>query len=253
MDVSPHWQRMGQPSPHQGYFLLVQLVFLNSCLHYTFTYCHCSGKCKDFKCTQKKINLPEKELVEQAKAELSKYTINPDFFELAKKALAEEEDVRIKVQESKVKELRTQRDRVQNELNSLRRMRYKGENTDDAWFASESHDLENKITTLEVSMTAVEAAARDWRKVANDIFIFAKYAKNDFDSDDLNPKQYVMKTLGEKMELSGRALVFAPSKYLVPIQKAVSKTKETKETARTYVLQGSEDLKRTLISTWYAR
>lgn len=219
----------------------------------TFTYCHCSGKCKDFKCPQKKINLPEKELTEQVKSELSKYTIDPEFFELAKQALAEEEDARIKIQESKVKELRTQRDKVQNELNCLRRMRYKGEITDYAWFASESHNLENQITALETSMTTVEAAARDWRKVANDIFIFAKYAKDDFDSDDLNRKQYIMKTLGEKMELSGRTLVFTPSKYLIPIQKAVSKTKEVKETARTCDLQGSNDLKRTLISTWYTR
>lgn len=48
-----------------------------------------------------------------------------------------------------------------------------------------------------------------------------------------------------------RKAQICPSKYLIPIKKAVSKTKEAEETARTCDLQGSEDLKRTLIPTWY--
>ena len=146
-------------------------------------------------------------------------------------------------------ELRKQRDQRVSELTNLRQLRYKNIITDDSYFIDESENLENQIKACEKAIAKAEAASRDWRQVANDVFMFAKYAKEDFDSDDLERKQYVIKTLGGKLELKARTLIFTPSKYLIPIQKAVSKTKEVKETARTCDLQGSEDLKRTLIST----
>lgn len=44
-----------------------------------FVHCRCSGKCKDFDCPQSHIYIPEKELIEQVKAELAKYTIDQRF------------------------------------------------------------------------------------------------------------------------------------------------------------------------------
>lgn len=80
--------------------------------------------------------------------------------------------------------------------------------------------------------------------------MFARCAKEDFDSDSLERKRHVLKALGAELKLSGRTLVYSPVKYLVPIQKAVSKTEEVKETARTCDLQRSKDLKRILLSMW---
>ncbi len=163
---------------------------------------------------------------------MAKYTIDPDFFKLAVEALAEEDEARIADQDKKMNELRKQRDQRVSELTNLRQLRYKNIITDDSYFLEESENLENQIKAREKAIAKAEVASRDWRQVANDVFMFAKYAKEDFDSDDLERKQYVIKTLGGKLELKARTLVFTPSKYLIPIQKAVSQTKEAKETAR---------------------
>lgn len=129
-------------------------------------------------------------------------------------------------------------------------MRYSGEIADQEWFMSEQKDIESQIEGLGNQIAQIEVAEKRWREIADETFIFARYAKEDFDSDSLERKQYVLKALGAELKLSGRTLVCSPVKYLIPIQKAVSKTEEVKETARTCDSQRSNDLKRTIISTW---
>lgn len=198
-----------------------------------FVHCRCSGKCKDFDCPQSHIYIPEKELVEQVKAELAKYTIDQRFFDLAIEALAEEEDKRIAGQEEKIRNLRQQEDTKKNELSGLRRMRYSGEIKDQAWFMEESDNLEGQISAIQESIRRVEVAEKRWRDIANDVFMFARYAKEDFDSDSLERKQYVLKALGAELKLSGRTIIFSPIKYLIPIEKAVKMMHSETESVRT--------------------
>lgn len=215
-----------------------------------FTYCHCSGKCKKFKCPQAKIYVREEELIKQIKETLSKYTIRQEYFDLAIEALAEEENRRFSDQKTKIDSLRKQIDRKKAALNGLRRMRYMGECPDDEFFNSESGNLENEIESLNNRINVIESAARDWRQIANDVFAFARYAKEDFDSDDLELKQYVMSTMGTNLLLSGRTLTFTPVKYLIPIEKAISKISSESESARTQHQQMKKGSNEPEISTW---
>lgn len=123
-------------------------------------HCRCSDKCKDFDCPQSHVYVPEKELIEQVKAELAKYTIDQKFFDLAIEALAEEEDRRIAEQEKKIRELRLQEDAKKNELSGLRRMRYSGEIKDQAWFMEESDNLEGQIQAIQDSTARIEVAEK---------------------------------------------------------------------------------------------
>lgn len=220
---------------------------------HTYTYCHCTGKCKTHKCSQKSIHVSEEKLIAQVKEELAKYTIDDDFFNLAIKALNEEEEMKIKDQNMKTRELRRQYDARKNELDNLRRMRYKNEITDTAWFNTESQSLEKEMERLQNSIDAVANAGKEWRRVADDIFLFARYAKEDFDSGDLERQQYVLRTLGAEWTLLGSNLTFTPVKYLVPIKKAISELSTNTEMARTSKQQGSEDDIYGLIKQWYAR
>lgn len=102
-------------------------------------------------------------------------------------------------------------------------MRYSGEITDQAWFLEESRNLEGQISAIQSSIARVEVAEKRWRDIANDVFMFARYAKDDFDSDSIERKQHVLKALGAELKLSGRTIVFSPVKYLIPIEKAVKK------------------------------
>lgn len=81
--------------------------------------------------------------------------------------------------------------------------------------------------------------------------MFARYAKEDFDSGDPERMQYVMKVMGEELKLLDRTVVLTPSKYLIPIKKAVSKLESNSETARTSDLQGSNDQNSSNNSLWW--
>lgn len=215
-----------------------------------FVHCRCSGKCKEFDCPQSHVYIPEKELVEQVKAELAKYTIDQRFFDLAIEALGEEEDRRITGQEKKIRELRRQEDAKKNELSGLRRMRYCGEITDQAWFMEESNNLEGQISAIQDAIARVEVAEKRWRDIANDVFMFARYAKEDFDSDDLERKQYVLKALGAELKLSGRTIIFSPVKYLIPIEKAVKNLNADNDLVRTCSQQRKNDPEGSENSQW---
>jgi hypothetical protein len=58
-----------------------------------------------------------------------------------------------------------------------------------------------------------------WRVVADETFTFARYAKEDFDSDDLEKKRSVVMKLGEKLTILDRTIKFTPNKYFVPLEK----------------------------------
>ena len=83
--------------------------------------------------------------------------------------------------------------------------------------------------------------------------MFARYAKEDFDTDDLERKRAVVKRLGADLKLSNRAIQFTPVKYLVPIAEKYPELKEQFELARTDSQQMKKDLKEGLISQWYTR
>ena len=97
----------------------------------------------------------------------------------------------------------------------------------------------------------IKAAANNWRDKANDIFMFARYAKEDFDSDDWERKRAVIKRLGADLKLSNRTIQFTPVKYLVPIAEKYPELKEQFELARTDSEQMKKGLKEGLISQWY--
>ncbi len=55
---------------------------------------------------------------------------------------------------------------------------------DKSFFLAEQESLENEIACLEDERSKVIAIANDWKDIANDAFMFTRYAKEGFDSDD---------------------------------------------------------------------
>ena len=137
-----------------------------------------------------------------------------------------------------------------NQLDSLRRSMYRGIITDQAFFFSEQDSINTEIDALVKARDNVMTVASDWRDKAMDIFMFARYAKEDFDSDDWERKRTVIKKLGANLKLSGRTIQFSPVKYLVPIEKQYPKLSQQFELARTDSEQMKKGLKEGLISQW---
>ena len=216
-----------------------------------YRYCHCCGKHPNRRCRNRSIYVREDKLVQLIKDELSKYTIDEDFFKLAIEALAEEDDIEVAKQNEKITSYNQQITKKKNELDNLRRSVYKGIITDNAFFLSEQESLNRDIERLQNDRDKVMTAAKNWRDVAMDVFMFARYAKEDFDSDDWERKRAVIKRLGANLKLSGRTISFTPVKYLVPIEKAYPDLRQQAEAARTDRQQMKKDLKEGLISEWY--
>ena len=139
------------------------------------------------------------------------------------------------------------------ELVSLRRAAYKGLIKDTEFFLAEQKELSEQIAQLEEDCKSVVTISNDWKEKATDIFMFARYAKEDFDSEDWERKRTVIKALGANLKLSGRTIVFTPVKYLVPVAERQDILKAKKEAARTAPEQMKKDLKEDLISSWCAR
>ncbi len=75
--------------------------------------------------------------------------------------------------------------------------------------------------------------------------MFARYAKEDFDSDDWERKRTVIKKMGADLKLSGRTIQFTPAKYLVPIENSRLQFNAENNLARTASGQIKKAPKRT--------
>ncbi|MFZ2545211.1 MAG: recombinase zinc beta ribbon domain-containing protein [Candidatus Saccharimonadales bacterium] len=202
-----------------------------------YVYYHCTGKNKNIKCTQPKLHVNEDELVLQIKDKLNKFTIDPDFYKLAIEALAQEEDEVVeKFQDQNARHDKAI-EKTKNSINNLRRMRYNGEADDDSWYYSEMQTLEDILEERQRSRNKDEYKARDWRAKADEVFTFARYAKEDFDSDDLEKKRSVIVKLGEVLTIKDRTIQFTPNKYFIPLEKLNESTIMLSNKVRTDSLQ----------------
>jgi hypothetical protein len=116
-------------------------------------------------------------------------------------------------------------------------MRYNGEADDDSWYYTEMQTLEDKLNDLQQQRNKAEYKVRDWRSKADEVFTFARYAKEDFDSDDLEKKRSVIVKLGEVLTIKDRTIQFTPNKYFIPLEEMNEWQKLATEMVRTDDLQ----------------
>lgn len=199
----------------------------------SYIYYHCTGRNKKANCSQRHLHVAEDELMRQIKEKLSRFTIKPAFYKLAIEALAQREDDAVAKAQARTDANEKAISRKQKAIANLRRMRYNGEADDDAWYSTEMKTLESDLEALQAARNRAEHRARDWRKIADETFTFARYAKEDFDSDDLEKKRAVVVKLGEKLEILDRTIQFIPNKYFIPLEEMNDKEKQTPDAVRT--------------------
>ncbi len=215
-----------------------------------YVYYHCTGKNKSIKCSQPKLHVNEDMLIEQVKDKLSKFTIDPDFYKLAIEALAQEEDEVVEKDQTKTMAHEKAIEKKKQSITNLRRMRYTGEADDDSWYFAEIQTLEDELEGLQKQRNDDEYKARDWRAKADEVFTFARYAKEDFDSDDLEKKRTVIVKLGEVLTILDRTIQFTPNKYFIPLEEMNEQQKLAPEMVRTDFQQGEIGPKNELVLSW---
>jgi site-specific DNA recombinase len=215
-----------------------------------YIYYHCTGKSKQVKCSQRHLHVAEDELISQIKEKLSKFTIDPGFYKLAIEALAEQEDEVVTKDQAQTTSRDKALEKAKQAIANLRRMRYNGEADDDAWYLAEMDSLEKNLEALQKDRNKAEYKARNWREVADEVFTFARYAKEDFDGDDLEKKRTVIMKMGEKLTLLDRTIQFTPNKYFIPIEKMNETLSQSLDMVRTGSQQGETGSNSDLNLSW---
>ncbi|MEK6846031.1 MAG: hypothetical protein AABY26_04685, partial [Nanoarchaeota archaeon] len=183
----------------------------------TGTYCHCTHKKKDPKCSQRE-NIREEDLEKQMVELLKDFTIMPEFKDLALEIIKdnheEETDFRQKLYEVQQKESRT----IEKRLDSLLTMRMDNEISKDV-FDAKNAQLNHGLVMLDAKLKNTRNRADEWRDLTIRAFEFACAAKNVFDKGTFDDKKTVLSTIGQNFFLKDGKLSVDLISWLVPIQK----------------------------------
>lgn len=93
--------------------------------------------------------------------------------------------------------------------------------------------LEDDLEILQSNRNESEYKARNWRELANEVFTFARYAKEDFESDSLEKQRTVVAKLGADLTILDRTIRFTPNKYFIPIEEMNEKLSRSEYMVRT--------------------
>jgi len=132
-------------------------------------------------------------------------------------------------------------------------MRYNGDAGDDSWYYAEMKNLEDELESLQKQRNNADYTARDWRAKADEVFTFARYAKEYFDSNDLEKKRSVIVRLGEKITIMDRTIQFIPNEYFVPLDKMNESRLKLSDMVRTDSQQREIGSNHNEITSWLRR
>lgn len=182
-----------------------------------YRYYHCTHKNKQIKCKQSPLTLEE--LEEQIDAELSLYTILPEFrtwaLDIINKNNDREIEDRTKLYEAQHQTLTE----TQKELDELTKMRYR-DLIDDAAFIKERDILKGKIDRLQVKLRETENRAAKWLELTEKTFDFACYARKAFMDPNLRRRRELFAALGQKFVIKDKKVLIEANEWFVPIRKA---------------------------------
>lgn len=183
----------------------------------TVTYVHyfCIRKSDARPCTQTKYTRLE-DLEQEIDTELSKYTILPEFRDLALEILNREHRVEVKERTQVYRMQQSKRTQVQDQLDKLVDMRTRGLLDDDEYLAQKNR-LKQQLLRIDDELSNTEARAEDWLELTERAFDFATYARVHFATGDLQTKRGILMTLGENFLLKDNKLTLTPNEWLVPI------------------------------------
>lgn len=214
-----------------------------------YEYCYCTRRRTDYVCTNR-ISISPQEMTCRIREEISRYTIIDDFFQWACKYLDEfneaENVIQEQIFESQIRTIKS----LENDLNELNRMRYKLQ-VDDEFYNSEKQILENQLVLLRGQFNDQEESNKAHRRKLEKYFNFARYAKEDFESDDDLKRKEVLSIVGQNLLFNDGLLWFEPISYLTPLMQKYKKLKAQYDNCQTLPEQIRKETVSTIISAWY--
>ena len=221
---------------------------------HTYEYCYCTRKRKDIECSQTMTHssITPQELTQAIRDEISKYTIIDEFFQWTCQYLDEFHESEAKSREHILDTQVNAIKKTEKGLVELQRALYKGM-VEEPFYKLEKKELEDRLILLRGQFEDQQNSNKRQRQLLEKYFNFARYAKEDFESDDDLKKKEVLSIIGQNLLFKDGKLEFEAIKYLSPIvEKYPSLEKQFLE-VETYSLQRKKAALDDLLSQWYTR
>jgi site-specific DNA recombinase len=182
----------------------------------TYVYYYCIRKSDKRPCNQK-IYTTLDELETQIDQELKKYTILPEFRDLAIEILHKNHLIEVKERNQIAKTQTHKKEEVQKQIDELVAMRTR-QLLDDEEYIDQKNKLKIELAKVIDNIGNTDKRADEWLELTEKAFDFAKYARTRFArTNDLTVKRDILLTLGQNLLLKDRKLTLQTSSWLVPI------------------------------------
>jgi site-specific DNA recombinase len=182
---------------------------------HVFEYCYCTRKRRDYDCSQR-CKIKPLELTERIRQEICKYSIRDEFFQWACGYLDEfNEEEEAQREQISANQLRTIQS-TEKEINELNRMRYKGQ-VDDGFYDAEKNLLEERLLRFRKKFDEQQDSNKELRKEMERYFNFARYAQEDFASENDVKRNEILSIIGQNLTFKDGELSFEPVKHLIPV------------------------------------
>lgn len=180
-----------------------------------YTYHYCTRKSEVRPCNQIKYT-PLDVIEKQIDEELGKYTILPEFRDLALKILHRNSKTEVKERNQVYQSCQKRRDVIQSQLDKLTDMLTR-DLLDEDEYKVQRNRLKTERATIDDQLRKTETRTDDWMELTEKVFDFATYARIRFQDGDLMTKRDILMTLGENLTLLDGKLIIIPNEWLIPI------------------------------------
>lgn len=180
-----------------------------------YVHYYCTRKNSQQSCDQSVYTSLEK-LEQQIDEELKKYTILPEFRDIALDILRRNNKVEVKERTQIYKSQQDQRNALQKRLDKLVDMRTR-ELLDDDEYREQKNRLSAEKTRIDQLLRSTEDRADEWLELAEKAFDFAVYARVHFNNGSLEKKREILMTLGTNIILKDNEMSLEINEWLVPI------------------------------------
>ena len=229
--------------------------FIKSLSQYkTYVYYYCSRKSMDRPCNQTTYTSLE-DIESNIEEELGKYSIIPEFKDLALKILRRNNKLESKERNStydkhvkRRADVQSSRDRLIDDLHR--------ELISEEEYLHHKNRLQIEIDSIDDLLRNTEKRADDWMDLNEKAFNFAAYAQIHFRNGDIRTKREVLKTLGKNLVLQDNRLHIEPNDWLIPIGEKYPEIERSYLKVRTNKKATSKDIDVALseiYSTWRAQ
>jgi len=179
----------------------------------SYIYYHCTGRRGN--CSQNKC-IREDKLVELITAEVSKFTILPQFRDWALEVLRESHADEVSERKILFNNLEKSYKEAENKINNLIDMRASDEITKDE-FDRKKEEYTAEKARIKENIDNYDHRVDQWFELTERAFDFISCARDAFQTGDLSTKKAILTALGQKIILLDGKIQIEPQDWLIPI------------------------------------